>query len=79
MKIRVLSISRLDQYIYKNHLEYKIESYSDISDEQFKALNEEIEHGWSFSSWQEFVREFNADSSLAPVPSEHILRVFPFD
>ena len=79
MKIRVLSISRLDSYVYEHNLENEIEDYSLLTDEQFKEFNEKIEDGWSFESWNEFVKEFNADSNLAPVPSEHILRVFPND
>lgn len=79
MKIRVLSISRLDSYVYEHNLENEIEDYSLLTDEQFREFNEKIENGWSFESWNEFVKEFNADSNLAPVPSEHILRVFPND
>ena len=79
MKIRVLSYSRLDNYVYEQGLENEIEDYGTLTDEQFRDLNEKIENGWSFKSWDEFVKEFNADSCLAPVPSEHILRVFPND
>lgn len=79
MKIRVLSVSRLDNYIYEHNLENEIEDYSLLTDEQFREFNEKIENGWSFDSLDEFVKEFNADSNLAPVPSEHILRVFPND
>lgn len=76
MKIRILSIERLDQYVYKNNLEDVIDNYGDLTDEQFIELNEKLEHGWGFDSWDEFVAEFNADSNLAPVPSEHYIRVF---
>lgn len=79
MKIRVLSISRLDSYVYEHNLENEIEDYSLLTDEQFREFNEKIENGWSFDSLDEFVKEFNADTNLAPVPSEHILRVFPND
>ena len=76
MKIRVLSISRLDDFVYDNNLEEDFDDYSDLTDEQFKELNEKLEDGWAFDSWDDFVKEFNADSNLAPVPSEHIIRVF---
>lgn len=79
MKIRVLSYERLDSYVYKHRLENKIEDYGTLTNEQFRDLNEKLEHGWSFDSWDDFLKEFNADSNLAPVPSEHILRVFPND
>lgn len=74
-KIRILSIQRLDEYVYKNNLEDTLPDYAQLSDEQFIRLNEEIEKGWAFDTWDEFVREFNADGNLAPVPSEHIIRV----
>lgn len=74
-KIRILSIHKLDQYVYKNNLEDTLPDYAELSDEQFIRLNEEIEKGWAFNTWDEFVREFNADGNLAPVPSEHIIRV----
>lgn len=76
MKIRVLSISRLEDFIYDNNLEEDFDDYSDLTDEQFKELNEKLEDGWAFDSWDDFVKEFNADSNLAPVPSEHIIRAF---
>lgn len=76
MKIRILSFSRLDGYVYDNNLKDEIDDYSSLTDSQFKELNEKLEHGWSFDTWDEFVREFNADGPLAPVPSEHIIRVF---
>ena len=80
MKIRILSFSRLDEYLYEHGMEDKFEEgYDTMTDEQFRYLNEKIEGGWSFSSWEDFVEHFNADSDLAPVPSEHILRVFPND
>ncbi len=80
MKIRVLSFERLDSYLYENGQEDRFEDgYDTMTDEEFRQLNEEIEHGWSFNSWEEFVTNFNEDTNLAPVPSEHILRVFPND
>lgn len=79
MKIRILSYSRLDAYVYKNNLENEIDNYGSLTDEQFRELNEKLENGWSFNNWDEFVKEFNADGNLAPVPSEHIIRVFQND
>ena len=79
MKIRILSYSRLDAYVYKNNLENEIDDYGSLTDEQFRELNEKLENGWSFNNWDEFVKEFNADGNLAPVPSEHIIRVFQND
>ena len=80
MKIRILSFSRLDEYLYGHGMGDKFEEgYDTMTDEEFRYLNEKIEGGWSFDSWEDFVEHFNADSDLAPVPSEHILRVFPND
>lgn len=80
MKIRILSLSRLDSYLYENDMEDRFENgYDTMTDEEFRQLNEEIENGWSFNSWEEFVANFNEDTNLAPVPSEHILRIFPND
>lgn len=80
MKIRVLSCIRLDSYLCKNGMEYKYEEgYDTMSDEEFREYNEKLECGWSFDSWDEFVRNFNADTNYAPLPSEHLIRVFPDD
>jgi hypothetical protein len=80
MKIRVLSFSRLDSYLYEHDMEDRFEDgYDTMTDEEFRQLNEEIEGGWGFNSWAEFVANFNEDTNLAPMPSEHILRVFPND
>ena len=80
MKIRILSLSRLDSYLYEKGQEDRFEDgYDTMTDEEFRQLNEEIENGWCFDSWEEFVANFNEDTNLAPVPSEHILRIFPND
>ena len=80
MKIRVLSLERLDSYLYENDMEDRFEDgYDTMTDDEFRELNEKVERGWSFDSWEQFVRHFNEDTNLAPVPSEHILRVFPND
>lgn len=80
MKIRVLSYSRLDSYLYENDMEDRFEDgYDTMTDDEFRELNEKVERGWAFNSWEQFVKHFNADTNLAPVPSEHIIRVFPND
>lgn len=80
MKIRVLSFSRLDSYLYEHDMEDRFEDgYDTMTDDEFRELNEKVERGWAFDSWEQFVKHFNADTNLAPVPSEHILRVFPND
>ena len=46
MKIRILSFSRLDEYLYEHGMEDKFEEgYDTMTDEEFRYLNEKIEGG----------------------------------
>lgn len=74
MIIRVISCDALNDYNEEHETDFC--SANDLSDEVFKAINEEYCGGWHFDSFEEFVDEFNADGSYAPMPSEHFIRMF---
>lgn len=71
MRILVISPDALDAW---KHVTGSDLEYYQLTDEQFKDINERYERGWSFDSLEEFAAAFNCDDNTCPVPSTHYIR-----
>lgn len=72
MKIYIIACEIFDYWLTKNNLDKEVK---DLSDDEFIAICNKYQDGWSFNSWDEYVDAFNRDSPYAPVPSSHYIRV----
>ena len=73
MEILIISFDSLQEWNEKNGTDL---SHDQLSDEQFREINETYHQGWGFSSPEEFAANFNEDENDCPVPSEHFIRFF---
>lgn len=73
MEILIISFDSLQEWNEKNGTNL---SYDQLTDEQFREINETYHQGWGFSSPEEFAANFNEDENDCPVPSEHFIRFF---
>lgn len=72
MKIYIIACEIFDYWLTKNNLDKEVK---DLSDDEFIAICNKYQDGWSFNFWDEYVDAFNRDSPYAPVPSSHYIRV----
>jgi hypothetical protein len=72
MKIYIIAYETFDYWLTKNNLDKEVK---DLSDDEFIAICNKYQDGWSFNSWDEYIDAFNRDSPYAPVPSHHYIRV----
>ena len=73
MEILIISFDSLQEWNEKNGTNL---SHDQLTDEQFREINETYHQGWGFSSPEEFAAAMNEDENDCPVPSEHFIRFF---
>lgn len=73
MEILIISFDSLQEWNRKNGTDL---SHNQLSDEQFREINETYNQGWGFPSLEEFAASFNEDENDCPVPCEHFIRFF---
>jgi len=64
--IYVIPSSALMRYNYKHDMFKPVE---DLDAEEVKKLAGD----WHFDNWEQFIKEFNNNTNLAPFPSKHLI------
>lgn len=73
MKVRVIRFTDFTDFCYDSGIDM---SSSELTDEQFMNIYNNVNVEWEFNSLADFADAFNTDSAYAPTPDAHLIRFF---